>query len=195
MEHTVLLVDDEPNVLAGLQRTLRKEPYNIFSATSAKEGWVILQAREIDVVISDQDMPGVSGTEFLAKVRQSYPETVRFILTGQATLDVAIQAINEGAISRFFTKPCNPVDLTVTIRQALQQKDLMAGTRRLMQVVKRQTGTLESLERRYPGITAVQRDSNGAVIMEPDEMSIDELLQQLRRQATQAETYFNGADV
>ena len=195
MEHAVLLVDDEPNVLAGLQRALRKEPYNIFCATSAKDGWIILQGRDIDVVISDQDMPGVSGTEFLAKVRQSFPETVRFILTGQATLDVAIQAINEGAISRFFTKPCNPVDLTVTIRQALQQKDLMTEARRLMQVVKRQTVTLESLERQYPGITTVQRDRNGAVIMEPDDMSVDELLQQLRREAAKAETSLHDAEV
>lgn len=195
MEHAVLLVNDEPNVLAGLQRALRQEPYIIFCATSAQEGWVILQASEIDIIISDQDMPGVSGTEFLARVRQSFPATILFILTGQATLDVAIQAINEGAISRFFTKPCNPVDLTVTIRQALQQKELMTETMRLRRVVKRQTATLESLERRYPGITTVQRDRNGAVITGPDDLSADKLLQQLRREATKPKTYLNDFEV
>lgn len=195
MQHVVLLVDDEPNVLAGLQRALRKEPYDIFCAASAKEAWIILQGRKIDVVISDQDMPGVSGTKFLADVRQSFPETVRFILTGQATLDVAIQAINEGAISRFFTKPCNPVDLIVTIRQSVQQKDLMTEAMRLMRVVKRQTVTLESLERQYPGIATVERDRNGAVIMEPDDMSVDELLDQLRSEATKAESYLDDREV
>ena len=194
MQHVVLLVDDEPNVLAGLQRAFRKEPYDIFCATSAKEAWVILQGRKIDVVISDQDMPGVSGTEFLANVRQSFPETVRYILTGQATLDVAIQAINDGAISRFFTKPCNPVDLIVTIRQALQQKDLVAEAMRLMRVIKRQTVTLASLERQYPGITTVERDRNGAVIMESDEVSIDELLTQLRCEASKAESYLDDLE-
>lgn len=195
MQHVVLLVDDEPNILAGLQRALRKEPYDIFCATSAKDAWVILQGRKIDVVVSDQDMPGVSGTEFLANVRQSFPETVRYILTGQATLDVAIQAINEGAISRFFTKPCNPVDLIVTMRQALQQKDLMAEAMRLIRVVKRQTVTLESLERQYPGITTVERDRNGAVIMESDDISIDELLNHLRCEASKAESYLDDLEM
>src|SRR6266852_2728300 len=85
MPYTVLLVDDEPNVLAGLQRALRKEPYLIFSATSAEMALVVLQARTVDVVISDQDMPGMRGADFLAKVRQEFPDTVRFMLTGEVT--------------------------------------------------------------------------------------------------------------
>jgi response regulator RpfG family c-di-GMP phosphodiesterase len=85
MPYTVLLVDDEPNVLAGLQRALRKEPYLIFSATSAEMALVVLQARTVDVVISDQDMPGMRGADFLAKVRQEFPDTVRFMLTGKPT--------------------------------------------------------------------------------------------------------------
>ena len=126
MEHKVLLVDDDANLLAGLRRTLRNEPYEILSATTAEEALRILGREEVSVVISDQEMPGMSGTVFLAAVRQRFPDTVRFILTGKATLDTAIQAINDGAISRFFNKPCNPVDLAVTIRQALQQKDKKA---------------------------------------------------------------------
>lgn len=124
MPHTVLLVDDEPNVLAGLQRVFYREGYEILCANSGNEALNILRTKPVDVVISDQDMPGMTGTAFLAKVREEFPETIRFILTGKATLDHAIQAINTGAVSRFFTKPCNNIDLTVAIRQALQQKDL-----------------------------------------------------------------------
>src|SRR5919205_1077014 len=165
MSHTVLLVDDEPNVLAGLQRALRKEPYLIFSATSAEMALVVLQARTVDVVISDQDMPGMRGADFLAKVRQEFPDTVRFMLTGKATLAVALQAINEGAISRFFTKPCNPSELAITIKQA---------------------ATLENLERHHPGITQVRRDQYGAIIAEPEETSIEDLLQELRCEVTRS---------
>ena len=138
MPYTVLLVDDEPNVLAGLQRALRKEPYLIFSATSAEMALVVLQARTVDVVISDQDMPGMRGADFLAKVRQEFPDTVRFMLTGKPTLEVALQAINAGAISRFFTKPCNPLELAITIKQALHQRALMLEAKRLLRVTRKQ---------------------------------------------------------
>src|SRR5207244_12825428 len=104
MSYTVLLVDDEPNVLAGLQRALRKEPYLIFSATSAEMALVVLQARSVGVVISDQDMHGMRGADFLAKVRQEFPDTVRFLLTGTATLAGALPALTEAAITRCCTK-------------------------------------------------------------------------------------------
>ena len=124
MSHTVLLVDDEASLLAGLARTLRKEPYRILTAVSAEKALETLGATHVDVVISDQDMPGMGGADLLAEVRRVYPDTVRFMLTGKATLELAVRAINDGAVSRFFVKPCNPVDLAATIRQALQHKDL-----------------------------------------------------------------------
>ncbi len=192
MPHNVLLVDDEPNVLTGLRRALRKEPFDLLCATSAQEAFVLLQARSVDVVVSDQDMPGMTGVTFLTRVRQAFPDTVRFMLTGKATLEVAIQAINEGAISRFFTKPCNPVDLAVTIRQTLQQRELMVEARRLLHTVKRQSATLEDLEQKFPGITQVQRDRDGAIVVEPDDISVEELLRQLRHEAVVAEGRLNG---
>jgi two-component system, probable response regulator PhcQ len=185
MSHTILLVDDEPNLLAALQRALRKEPYTVVTATSARQGWIILKGRLIDVVISDQDMPEVSGTVLLAQVRKTFPDTIRFMLTGKATLEVAMQAINAGAISRFFTKPYNHEDLAAAIRQSLDQKDLLAEARRLMEVNKRPPTVLESLERRHPELTTVRRDRHGVIIAEQDDTSIDELLSQLRRGATE----------
>jgi two-component system, probable response regulator PhcQ len=105
MSYTVLLVDDEPNVLAGLQRALRKESYLIFSATSAEMALVVLQARTVDVVISDQDMPGMRGADFLAKVRQEFPDTVRFMLTGKATLEVALRPSMKAPSAAFSRSP------------------------------------------------------------------------------------------
>jgi DNA-binding NtrC family response regulator len=88
---------------------------------------VYLRAKTVDVVVADHDMPVMRGTTFLAKVRQEFPDTIRMMLTGKPTLEVAIQAINEGAIHRFFTKPCRHVDLIITLRQALQQHDLLVA--------------------------------------------------------------------
>ena len=193
MSHTVLLVDDEPRVLAGLQRALYREPYEILCAISAHEALHILRTRLVDAVVSDQDMPQMKGTELLARVRTEFPDTVRFILTGKATLEVALQAINEGAVTRFFTKPYNNKELGVAIRQALQHKELMVEAKRLLRTVKLRSSALEQLERQYPGVTKVQRDKYGIVISTPDDISIEELLYQLRQEAGRAEKYLDDS--
>ncbi|PON11792.1 two-component system response regulator, partial [Candidatus Entotheonella serta] len=130
---TVLVLDDEPKVLSGLKRALRKEPYELLCATTADEALAILHERSIDVVISDQDMPGMTGTVFLAKVRESYPSTCWFMLTGKATLDVALQAINDDAVRQFFTKPCDSATLAQSIRNILREKDLEQALERARQ--------------------------------------------------------------
>ncbi len=167
MTHKVLLVDDEPNVLFALKRSLRKEDFDIHTAASGEEALQILRNEEIDVVVSDQDMPGMTGTKLLARAKEEFPDTVRFMLTGKATLEVAVEAINEGAISRFFMKPCNITDLTVTIRQALQQKELMTKAMQLVRKVQTQNEVLKQVEKQYPGITAVKRDVYGRIVL-PD---------------------------
>ncbi len=182
MKHKVLLVDDDKNLLKGLRRVLRKEPYEIAAATSAAEALGILGKQEIDVVISDQVMPRMAGTVFLAAVRQRFPDTVRFMLTGKGTLDTAIKAINDGAISRFFTKPCNVVDLAVTIRQALQQRDLMCAAKRLLNKVKQQDSFISQLEKDQPGITQVNRDDDGLVLLGDTPDDPGELLHEISKQ-------------
>ena len=166
MPHQVLIVDDEPIITDMLKDVLSSEPYRILSAASAEEALDLLAQDQVDVLISDEKMPGMTGTEFLALARHKYPDTLRMILTGHASLESAIRAINEGEIYRFFTKPCNVFDLAITIRQALQQKDLMRESRRLLTMVKRQSAVIESLEKQYPGITKVRKDAKGEVILE-----------------------------
>ena len=157
MSHTVLLVDDEPKVLEGLQRVLHKEPYLIITAPSAEMALKILRTRAVDLVVSDHDMPGLQGTTFLAQVQQEFPEIMLFMLTGKATLEIAIQAINDGAISHFFTKPCDTVALAFTIGQTLQQRTLLAAARHLGQGEKHPSGPQVRGERCAPGIPPVHQ--------------------------------------
>jgi len=179
MGHKVLFVDDEPRVLAALTRSLRKEPFEIVTANSAEEALRFMRSETVDVVVSDQQMPGMKGADFLALVSRKYPDTVRIMLTGQATMETAIRAINEGEIYRFLMKPCNEVDLAVTIRQALQQKELLAQSRRLLRTLRRQSAVIERLEEENPGITRVRRDEEGAILMDDLPRDVDEFLKEL----------------
>src|SRR4030042_375317 len=103
--HTVLLVDDEANVLRSLERTLRNEEYAILTAGSAAEALDILETMPVDLIISDLGMPGMNGFELLKTVKGKYPAVARIILTGQSDTPTVLRAINEGEVFRFFTKP------------------------------------------------------------------------------------------
>lgn len=123
MAHTVLFVDDELSVLQALVRRLRKEPYEIRTATTAEEAWRTFERCTIDLVVSDWRMPGMSGTEFLAKVAAEYPDCIRIMLTGEPSLAVAIGAVNNGEVHRFLTKPYDADALAGIIREALLERD------------------------------------------------------------------------
>ena len=101
----VLFVDDEPHLLAAIQRALRNH-FEVFTAVGGTEGLGVLQtAGPFPVVLSDMRMPEMSGVQFLGKVRELYPDTVRMIFSGQADLPATIAAVNEGNIFRFLSRP------------------------------------------------------------------------------------------
>lgn len=143
MGHTVLLLDDEPHVLAGLARLLRHESYEIRTAGSADEAAKVLQSVYVDLIVSDECMPGMSGTEFLSTVARDYPEVIGIVLTGHPTLPAALRAINEGNVYQFLTKPCDDVQLALTIRRALDQKELQKKSRELLELARRQSALIE----------------------------------------------------
>jgi len=182
MHHKVLFVDDESHILDGLRRLLHQEGYEILTATSGAEALAILEETSVDVVVSDQEMPMMTGVELLSKVKEHYPDIARFIFTGKATLDIAIEAINKGAISHFFTKPCREVSLRYTIRQALEYKDLIVEAKRLLKTVKQQKVLLEELEEKTPGISRLNRDQDGALLISEDSISSNQLLKEIRRE-------------
>ncbi|MFN4341051.1 MAG: EAL domain-containing protein [Azonexus sp.] len=123
-EKTLLLVDDEPHILSALTRLLRREGYTILTATSPTEAFELLARQPIQVVISDQRMPDMSGTEFLARVRQIHPATIRLVLTGYTDLQSITDAINRGAIYKFLTKPWDDDQLREQIREAFRMAHL-----------------------------------------------------------------------
>lgn len=141
----VLLVDDEPNVLEGLKAALSEEPYKILIANCADEALKILSCEVIDVIVSDEKMPGMSGSEFLGIVCRDYPYTVRIVLTGQPSLEAAVRSINEGQVYRFLQKPCKAKELAIVIAEAFQLKSISEGSAQLMQIAEKQINILKNL--------------------------------------------------
>lgn len=115
----VLLVDDEENILRSLQRILRREPWELTTATSGEEALAILANDKFDVIISDARMPGMDGPTLLAEIRKKYPWTIRILLTGYADINSTVKAINDGQIYRYISKPWDDDELRLIIRQAL----------------------------------------------------------------------------
>ena len=129
---TILLVDDDIRVVSALQRRLYKS-YQVEIASCAAEALEAIAGTSYAVVVSDLQMPGMDGIEFLSKVKEISPDTVRILLTGQADLDTAIAAVNEGSVFRFLTKPCPEELLTKTLDAALEQHRLMIAERDVLQ--------------------------------------------------------------
>jgi DNA-binding NtrC family response regulator len=117
---TLLLVDDEASMLSSLQRLLRRENYRILVASSGEEALTLLAENEVGVIISDQRMPAMSGTELLTRVRKMHPKTVRIILSGYTGLESLTEAINNGEIYKYLMKPWDDAELIETIRGAFR---------------------------------------------------------------------------
>ncbi|HHH76641.1 MAG TPA: response regulator, partial [Phycisphaerae bacterium] len=133
MSEKILYVDDDPNILAGYQRILRKQ-FPVFTAMGGHEGLeTIAKEGPFAVVISDMQMPEMNGIEFLAKVNDISPDTVRIMLTGNADLQTSIDAVNEGRIFHFLTKPCPREKLIKSVETAIRQHHLIVAERQLLE--------------------------------------------------------------
>jgi two-component system, NtrC family, sensor kinase len=129
----LLCVDDEPNVLAGLKNVLRRH-FDVTTATSGSEGLhKLVDEGPFTIVLSDFAMPAMNGAQFLAQVRHAAPDTVRLLLTGQATMDDTVAAVNDGNIFRFLKKPCAPPDLIRALEDAVEQARLVTADRLLIE--------------------------------------------------------------
>src|SRR3954468_2123283 len=118
--HTILVVDDEPDVVKSVQDLLRFD-YRVLGATRAEDGLQIMDREEVHVVMSDQRMPDMTGVEFLNRLRERYPDTTRLLFTGYADIKAVIEAINEGNVYRYITKPWDPDELQTVIREAINR--------------------------------------------------------------------------
>lgn len=130
-KRTILLVDDEENILRSLERLLRRDGYRILKATSGQGGLEVLKQHAVGVIISDQRMPGMTGVEFLSKVKDLYPQTVRIALSGYTELKSVTDAINKGAIYKFLTKPWDDDLLRANVQEAFEHFELAHENERL----------------------------------------------------------------
>ena len=117
---TLLLVDDEPSVLSAFRRLLRHEGYRILTAESGRHGLELLAMNPVQVIVSDQRMPEMTGTGFLSRAKELYPETVRIVLTGYSDLESVTKTVNGGAIYKFLDKPWDDIQLRDEIRDAFR---------------------------------------------------------------------------
>lgn len=138
---SLLIVDDEKEVLMALKRLFRKE-YDVHLAEDADKGLRIMSDYSIHVVISDQRMPGMPGTELLKRIKADYPDAVRVILTAYSDINAVIDAINEGNVYRYISKPWNPVEMRHTVKNAFIQYWLVSGNRKLLKELAEKNNAL-----------------------------------------------------
>ncbi|MES2128595.1 MAG: EAL domain-containing protein [Pseudomonadota bacterium] len=119
-DECLLIVDDEPSIVATLQRVLRREGYRIITASNGAEALELLALNKVQVIVSDQRMPGMTGTEFLALVKELYPATIRIILSGYSDLEVVTDSVNRGAVFKFVSKPWDDALLKAHLREAFR---------------------------------------------------------------------------
>jgi CheY-like chemotaxis protein len=158
----ILIVDDEEAILETMQFTFEGE-YDVLTSTDAQGALRLLEEHApVAVVISDQRMPNMTGVEFLARVFEAHPNTVRIILTGFADMDAIITAINDGHVYAYITKPWEPDDLKQAVRRAVDHYELTVENERLLTELRRSNVLLEAvMDQLDQGAVAV--DANGTV--------------------------------
>jgi DNA-binding NtrC family response regulator len=164
--YSVLLVDDEPAIVAALRRTLRGRGYRIFGVTDPLEALDLLTREEVDLLVSDIDMPQMSGLDLVSRVRRDHPHVVRILLTGRGTLTSALRAINDGEVHRFLTKPWDDDELREVVSQALIRLEELRRAQAADQQAARRRALVADLEREQPGISQVARDADGVYVID-----------------------------
>ena len=157
-QRTLLLVDDEDNIVAALRRLLRRDGYHIITADSGAQGLQRLAENKVDVILSDQRMPGMTGVEFLRRAKELYPETVRMSLSGYTELQSITDAINEGAIYKFLTKPWDDELLRGHVHEAFRQKEMADDNRELSARLSSANDALAAVNERMQKLMGTQLD-------------------------------------
>jgi len=141
----VLFVDDELPILNSLKRLTRKQSFQCLFASSGAEALEIMQHEPVDLVVSDMRMPEMTGHEFLAQVKLQYPDTVRYLLTGQSDLESTVSALNDGGITRFIHKPWDDEKFIEVLKEGLKIIRLERENQRLMKTTREQAESLKRL--------------------------------------------------
>jgi response regulator RpfG family c-di-GMP phosphodiesterase len=182
---TLLLVDDEDNILNSLRRVLRNEPYRLLTAGSGEAALALLEQQSADLVISDARMPGMDGATLLAEVQQRWPQCLRILLTGYADITTTVKAINEGQIYRYISKPWDDGELRLIIRQALAFQHSERERLRLEALTHEQNERLQELN-----ATLEQRVRDRTAELEQTADMLDLAYAELRRSYVTATEVF-----
>lgn len=174
----VLLVDDDPSVTAGIGRRLKRLGWTIMEATSGPEALALIADQSVDVVVSDQQMPGMDGLVLLEKIAVSDPSTIRIMLTGHATMELAIQAINKGHVDRFLVKPCSVDELICGIKREQKFRAALTAVQDLLDTHHKQKDAMTALQVKFPDIMDVQRDERGSIVLDELPVNASDLINQ-----------------
>lgn len=161
----IVCVDDDESMLAAVSRTLRREPsYEVRPTLSCKQALDWIRDENVAVVVSDYEMPEMTGGQLTGLAKRLRPETVRILLTGRRTLDTAIDGINQGEIFRFLSKPFEDRQLRQAVQEAVQRNTELVALSGERERRERREALRAALEVEYPGISRVERDGNVFVV-------------------------------
>lgn len=164
----ILIVDDEPHIVNAVRRVFSNSSFiKVEVVNSPAEALAaVAKFSDLRLVISDFMMPGMDGLELLSEISRIKPEIIRIILTGHADLKTTLRAINEVGVYKFILKPWNNDDLYWTVVRALELGAARRENRQLKQKLKEQSHLMQRIEKLYPGISDVERDADGAIVLE-----------------------------
>jgi DNA-binding NtrC family response regulator len=157
-KHPILLVDDEPEILFSLRGLLRRE-FELYTAESGAQALELLHQHPIHVLVTDQRMPQMTGVELLRRARQESPQTVRIMFTGYADLKAVIDAVNQGQIYRYLTKPWDPDEMVALLHEACAHHERLAERQRLLAELRAYVARSQELLRGGDGQLVQQGDA------------------------------------
>jgi len=161
----VVCVDDDPEMLAALLRTLRKMPIELISTCEPAQALAWVGERDVAVLVSDYEMPMMNGAELAAAARRTRPETVRVLMTGRQTLDTAVDGINQGEVYRYVQKPFDPKRMVQVVTEAIERhRELVSVSGERDRAVRRERIVAE-LESEHPRMTQIVREADGTYIV------------------------------
>ncbi len=169
----LLVIDDEIEIARSIYRQFRRQ-YKVYTATNGNDALEIMEKNPVQVVLSDQRMPGMTGVDFFSKIKDKYPEALKLILTGYSDIEAVVGAINEGQVFRYLTKPWNPGELEMAVEEAFEKYELIASNKHLMnqlhdanisleKKVKERTMELEQANIRLKNLNIEKNETIGIV--------------------------------
>lgn len=172
---SVLFVDDDTLLLKSLQRTLIREPYSKHFAESADEAIKIMSAGSIDVLVTDDHMPGMLGSELIAQTRERFPWVLPMLMTGQATVGSITLALNHGHLFRILLKPYRSEDLISAVRVALAHQAVLQRCREALPILRQMGSLLDAIDRAQPDAERLGGNDQGSGLDGTSVANLDEL--------------------